>query len=236
LVNRMNQSKKGATAFKLAILWFAILILGSFWLTVRANSDPVGLAVVPQVPRAGQPIIATFKLNNPSSSELVTEYQFYANGQLLKEGVTTISPGSVKIYKYAYENPLQVGERLNFMVNTESELGNHERVVSSPPYPPQVWSSFVSFSSFSTLVMNSMSSMTYYQSTFGSNIGFNLGIIISIVLIALLIFLELSQPIVGSRTIAAFGQIRVGLSTVTWTLFIIFAGIVYTNLVMILSS
>ena len=232
----MDQNKNRAAIFKLAILWVAILLLGSFWLTVRGSSDPVSMVVIPQVPREGEPIIAILKLNNPSSDALVLGYQFYANGKLLKEGATTIAPGSSKTYKYAYENPLQMGEQLNFVVKTQSQLGNYEKVVSLPPYPPQVWSSFVSFASFSTSVMSSMSTITYYQSTFGSDMGLNVGIITSIVLIALLIFMELTQHVVGGRTVARLGRVRIRFSTITWILFIIFMGIVYTKVVMILSG
>ncbi len=71
---------------KIIIIWLAILLMGSFWLTARAGSDEVTLAVMPQVPREGEPIIATFKLNNPSSQAIETEYQFYTNGELMQEG------------------------------------------------------------------------------------------------------------------------------------------------------
>jgi hypothetical protein len=233
---KINQRNNRGTSYRLAILWLAILLLGSFWLTLRSYSNPVSLVVIPQSPREGEPIIATFKLNNPSSDALLTEYQFYANGKLLQEGTATIAPGSAKTYKYAYENPLQMGEQLNFLVKTQSERGNYEKLVSSPQYPPQVWSSFVSFASFSTSVMSSISTMTYYQSTFGGNMGLNLGIVVSVILIILLIFLEFSQPMVGGRQISVLGRMRVRFSTVTWILFIIFIGIVYTKVVMILSG
>ena len=231
----MAQSKNRGTHYKLAIVWLAILLLGSFWLTVRGTSEPVSLAVIPQAPRQGEPILATFKLNNPTSEMLVTNYQFYANGELLKEGAATIAPGSGKTYQYAYANPLKIGERLNFVVKTQSEQGNYEKVISSPPYPPQVWSSFISFASFSTSVMSSMSTMTYYQSTFGRDVGLNVGIIATIVLTILLIFLELSGPVVQGKTMA-LGSLRIRLSTTTWILSIIFMGIVFTKVMMILAT
>ena len=236
MMNMIAHSKNRGVMFKLAILWFAILLLVSFWLTVRDTSELVSMAVIPQAPREGEPVIVTFKLHNPSSHALLTEYQFYANGKLVKEGTTTVASNSVKAYKYAYENRLRMGEQLNFVVKTHSEWGDYEKAVSTPPYPPQVWSSFVSFASFSTSVMSSMSTMTYYQSTFGSDMGLNVGIIASIVLVALLIFLELSQPVVEGRTAVRVVRLRVRFSTVTWILFIIFMGIVYTKVVMLLSG
>ena len=232
----MNQSENRGTVFKLAILWLAILLVGSFWLTVRGSSDTVVLTVIPQAPREGEPILATFKLNNPLPHSLVAEYQFYANGELLKEGATTIAPTSSKSYQYAYANPLRLGEQLNFMVSTQSEPGNYERVISSPPYPPQVWSSFVSFASFSTSVMSSMSTMTYYQSTFSEDMGLNIGLLASFALLGLLIFLELTRASLQQRTVATLGRLRIRFSTVTWILLFIFLGMVYTKVVMILAT
>ena len=221
---------------KIIIIWLTILLVGSFWLTVRVGSDPVYLAVVPQVPREGEPIVATFKLNNPSSQAIKAEYQFYTNGELMKEGNATIPPGSSKLYQYAYKNPLPLGEQVNFMVKTESLRGSHEKVVSLPAYPPQIWSSFVSFASFSTSVMGFMSSMTYYEGTFGSDTGFNIGLLCTIVLIGLLIFLELTQPLLQKKTITILKRLRLRFSNITWILFIIFMGIVYTKVVMILAT
>ncbi len=232
----MKQNNNRGTTFKLAMVWVAIMLLGSFGLTVRGTSDPVSMTVIPQAPREGEPVIVTFKVNNPSPQAEVTRYQFYANGTLLNEGATTVAPESGKTYKYAYRNPLQMGEQFNFVVTTQSEQGNYEKVLSSPPYPPQVWSSFVSFATFSTSVMSSMSTMTYYQSTFGTEMVLNVGIIVSIVLIILLIFLELSQPAVEGKAVARLGRLRIRFSTVTWILFIIFMGMIYTKVVMILAG
>ena len=221
---------------KIIVIWLAILLMGSFWLTIRASSEPVSLAVVPEVPREGEPIIATFKLNNPSSQQINTDYQFYANGELIKEGATTLPPGASKLYQYTYENPLELGEQLNFVVETQSEQGNYEKSIASPPYPPQIWSSFVSFASFSTSVMSSMSTMTYYQSTFGNDMGLNVGLLAAAALLVLLVFLEFSKPVLQQRTVATLGRLRLRFNIVTWILFIIFMGMVYTKVAMILAT
>jgi len=81
-----------------------------------------------------------------------------------------------------------------------------------------------------------MSSMTYYQSTFGSQISLNLGLLFTIILATLLIFLELSQPLLQQRTVTVLGRLRLRFSTVTWILFIIFLGIFYTSVMMIIAS
>ncbi len=221
---------------KILIIWMAILLMSSFWLTALTDSDSVGLTAVPEVPREGEPVITTFKLNNPTSQPITTSYQFYANGELLTEGVATIPPGSSKLYQHVYKNPLELGEQINFMVKTQSEQGNYEKLVSLPPYPPQIWSSFVSFASFSTSVMSSMSTMTYYQSSFDSDIGFNFGLVAAIALLSLLIFLELTRSLIRQKTLATLGRLRIKFSTVTWILFIIFMGMFYTKIVMTLAS
>lgn len=232
----MEQRKDRGTAFKLAIIWLATLLLGSFYLSVRETSEPLSMTVIPQAPREGEPIMATFKLGNPTSEAVVTGYQFYANGKLLNDGVTTIDGATGKTYTYAYANPLQMGERLSFSVTIQSEQGDYERALSSPPYPPQVWSSFVSFASFSTSVMSSMSNMSYYRSTFGDNTVLNMGVIFAIVLLAALIFLELTHSMIEGRTIGVLGRLRVRYSTVTWILLIAFMGMVYSRTVMVLAT
>ena len=52
---------------KIALLWLAIMLMGSFWLTTRTSLDPVSLVVLPEAPKEGEPVVATIKLNNPSA-------------------------------------------------------------------------------------------------------------------------------------------------------------------------
>ena len=235
------EEKGKAFIYKITIVSLGILLLGSFWLSLKMAAEPVNLVIRPAVPREGEPVLATFKLNNPTSQALLTNYQFYVEDRLVAEGATTIAPVSEKTYEYAYENPLKLGEQLNFRVNSQSEYGNYERIVSLPPYPPQIWSSFTSFASFSTSVMSSMSTMAYYRSTFGGDIGLNVGIIVSLVLICLLIFMELSHPVVENnptlrnQAVTMLSRMRLRFSTVTWILLIISLGIVYTTVIAIIT-
>ena len=228
----MNNQR--SVRYRIVVIWMAILLMGSFWLTTRVNSEPVSLAVVPEVPREGEPVIAIFKLNNPTSQPVNTAYQFYVDGELVNEGAVTIPSGSSEVYQYAYKNHLELGEQFNFLVETQSERGDYDKLISSPPYQPQVWSSFVSFASFSSSLMSSMSSMTYYQIAFGRDIGLNVGLMISAVLLMLLIFLELARPSIQQNTVATLGRLRIRFGSVIWMLLIIFLGIVYTKVVMIL--
>jgi hypothetical protein len=232
----VEQNERRSIFFKLAILWLGILLMGSFWLSTGGASNPIVMAVLPQAPREGEPVIATFKLSNPTAEELVTSYRFYADGEIVREGTATLAPRSSKVYQYAYENSLPLGSQLNFVVETESELGSFSKYISTPPYPPQVWSSFVSFASFSTTIMGSMATMSYYQGSFGNDTGWNIGFIASAVLVALLIFLELPISPVRGSAVAALGRLKVRLSTVTWILLIIFVGMVYTKIALIITG
>ena len=233
----MERNQRKAMSLKLGILWLAIFLLASFWMTVRAASEPVSMTAMPQVPREGEPIVATFKLSNPLSHDLAMKYQFYADGQLLREGSTVLAPQSSGAYQYAYSSPVELGEQVNFVVRTQSELGDHEEIYSLPAYPPQVWSSFVSFASFSTSVMSSMSTMAYYQMAFSVyDVGFNTGFVVTGVLIILLIFVELTHPAVAGKVLARVGSLRLRFSLVSWLLFIIFMGTVYTRIVMVLTQ
>jgi hypothetical protein len=129
---------------KIIIVWLAIMVIGCFCLTTMAGSGPVAMAVIPEVPRAGEPIICTFKLNNPASVSRTIGFSFYANGELLQHGTSTLGPRTSKTYQYVYNNPLTLGEQVNFVVHAESECGTCEKIVSLPAYPPQIMTSFVS--------------------------------------------------------------------------------------------
>ena len=220
---------------KIIIVWFSIVLMSCFCLSTMTGHELVDMAVVPEVPRADEPIITTFKLNNPTSETALIDFSFYANGELIQEGTSMLASHSSKTYQYVYRNPLELGEQVNFVVKAESQGITCEKVVSLPAYPPQIMSSFVSFASFSTSVMGFMASSTYYDSSFGSlDEGLNVGLVISIVLIILLIFLELSEPVLTKGTHVVLGRLRMQYSTMTAILFFIFIGIVYTKIVMIL--
>ena len=84
-------------------------------------------------------------------------------------------------------------------------------------------------------MMNSMNSMTYYQNNFGTSTGFNVGLLSIMALVGLLVFLELTQPLLRKKTITILGRLRIRFSVVTWILFIIFMGVTYTKIVMVLT-
>jgi hypothetical protein len=220
--------------FKTAIVWLCIFLLITFLVSARSASDTVTLSVIPEVPRTGEPVVTTFNLNNPHDNPVTTSYELYVNGRLLQSGSTTIAPQSSSRYQYAYDNPLERGEQANFVLKTSSTNGTIDKMVSLPAYPPQLMSSFVSFAAFSTSVMSSMISMEYYDETFGAASKPITGIIIAIVLIVLLLFLELTQAITAGKKRTTLGSYRASLANVATILFIIFVGMVFAQVVMII--
>lgn len=233
---KMIESRK-SVYFKIAIVALAIVLIGSFWLSARLSAEPVSLAVNTTFPKGGgEPMLVTFKLNNPTPLALPTSYEFFANGQLLARGDTVIPGASAETHQYAYRNALNIGEQVSFVVRSQSALGGTEKALSLPSYPPQVLSSIVSISSIATSEVGAMNSIAYYQSAFGDRSHLNLSFITALILITLLIFMELTQPVIRDRTIACLGRLRIRFSTLSWILLVIFLGIVYTRVILIITS
>ena len=230
--------------YKSLMLWFIILVLASFAASLQTKFDNVGIQVTPEVLRKGDPVKVTFYINNPSDKVAGTDYTLFANGNALMSGRTELSPNSGKQFQYVYNNPLKLGEQVTFSAITESGDEVNQDSVSIPSFPPQVWSSFVSFASFSTSVMSSssaissmsMSSMGYYNNAFGTNKALNVGLIFSIVLIILLIFLELSEPLLAEKSIPLLGNLRIRFSRLSGVLFVIFVGMVFTQVALIIGG
>ncbi len=240
----MTERAGNKIILKLAMVWLGIILLGAFWLTVRATASPVSITVLPETPRRGEPIIVTFQLNNPHPASQVISYQFLSGDKLVKEGQAPLDPLSSMSFRYTYPSPVNIGERVSFTVrSSENGTDNSEKTVTVPPFPPQVASSFVAFASFSTTVMSSMATAPYYKSSFaGTATALNTGLVISVFLILLLIFLELAGAasedagsVQGGRAML-LQRFRLQFSTLTWILLIIFIAMVFTKIAMVLSA
>ena len=233
-MNRPKSSQYRGLVLKIGITWLCIFLLAGFLIAMRSNANPITMSIIPEVPKAGEPIVATFSLSNSTDAPSTTSYQLYVNGKLVESGSIAIAPQTSSKHQYAYANPLERGEQVNFVLKTSSDSSSFVKAVSLPAYPPQLMSSFVSFAAFSTSVMSSMMSMEYFTNISGTTSGINTGIIISVILIALLIFLELTQAITAGKGGTILGRYRLGLGNMTTVLFIIFVGMVFTRVVMIL--
>lgn len=232
----MEQRQQALLKFKLFVIWSAIVLCGGFLFALQSNSSCATLSVLPEAPREGEPVIVNYILKNPLPFSSPINYEFYINGQCVQGGSLMMEPLSSVKYKISNLKAPELGKQVNFLLKTKTTWGEHEKRVSLPCYPPQIYSSFTSFASFSTSVMSFMTSAPYYENTFGTNQGLNVGLICSLVLIALLIFLELSEPIVRDTGIHSLISLRLRFSMVTWILLTIFIGMVFTKVVMILTN
>jgi hypothetical protein len=221
---------------KIGIVWLCILVLAGFLIARGPAGNSTNLSIIPVVPQTGEPIVATINIPNPSNDTLTTDYELYVNGLFVQSGTTSTSPQSSTQIQYAYRHTLERGEQINFVLHTVSNSISLENQVSLPPYPPHIMSSLVSMAAFSTSVMSSLVSMQYFNDTFGTTSSINAGIIFSIVLIILLIFLELTQTVRASNKATVLSRYRFGFTNVSAILFIIFIGMVFTKIVMILAT
>jgi hypothetical protein len=232
----MRASQNKGLILKIAVVWLGICLLGGFLIATGSAANPITMTVIPEVPKIGEPIVATFRIANPTSEPLTTHYQLYINGQLVESGTTSVAPQASAKYQYAYRNSLERGEQVSFLLKTSSSNGNFDKIVSLPAYPSQLMSSFVSFAAFSTSVMSSMMSMEYFNNTFGTTSRINTGVIVVLILAALLIFLELSQSIAVTRGDGIISKYRASFTILTTILFIIFFGMIFTRVVLILAT
>ncbi len=235
----MTDSRERQLKFRVAIIWLVIVLLGTFYLTTLRSHDLASLAVVPEVPKLGQPVIVTFKLNNSAAAASTNDYQLFMDGKLLKSGTAILSPDTSKQYEYIYPSNLPVGTNASFLLRVHGSNGDYERMATTPPFQPQLASSFVSFAAFSTTMMTSMASAAYYKSSFQQSTYVNIGLVCSLVLICLLIFLELfqaaaSDPVSGGTVSRKIHRLAFDVGPLTWILLVIFIAMVYTKVIMIL--
>lgn len=237
-----KEIKQRGLFFKIVLLGFVILILASFAASLQSRSDSISIQAMPEAPRLGEPIVVTFYLNNPSATEASTHYDLYANGEVVMSGTTDLAPKAGRQFQYVYSNPLNTGEQVTFVAKTQSDSGEAIKSLSVPAVHPALMSSFVSFATFASSVLSSSSaktdsinSMAYYDKSFVTSNALNVGLIFSILLIALLIYLELSEPFAGKRQ-SAIGNLRIRFSRLSSVLFIIFVGMVLTQIALIVGE
>jgi hypothetical protein len=223
---------------KILILAMAIFFLTACVASFSSVSKPVKLYVFPEVPQEGEPIVVTFSMKNYALIDSPYTYTLYANGEEVMSGKTIVSPLATKKYQYAYVNDLEVGEKVSFVVKVTSKGKTYEEVVTAPPYHPYVWSSFVSFAAFSTSMSSttttmSITSMAYYQTSFGVKKVINVGAIFAVILVSILIHVEVTEPF-HNNMLNILGRVRRRFSKLSAILFIIFITMMFSNVIMII--
>lgn len=229
-------TQKSGYFSKILVTWFAVIVLASLLVSVHNAADPVSVSVFPEVPVEGEPLLVTFNLKNPALQATDASYQLYANGELVMEGSSALAPLATKNYQYTYVNPLELGEQITFDVRATVDGVIYDEYVSLPAYPPQVWSSFVSFATFSMSATDYMTTMAYYDQEIAGGSALNVGVIFSIVLIGLLIYLELSESGKSNKSLGILGGLRIRMSRLSGVLFVIFVGMVFTQIALIIGK
>ena len=56
---------------KIGITWLCTLLLAGFLIAAGSSARPVTMSILPEVPKTGEPVVATFNLNNPSDARPV---------------------------------------------------------------------------------------------------------------------------------------------------------------------
>jgi len=220
-------------AFKLLFVWGAVLFGACLLYTLAQPQHGVSLALFPEVPRQGAPVLAVVSFENREAAAKRVAYRLFLNGELLDHGSISLAPGTSATSSYTFKNRLPDGEPVCLAVSGSSGGRAFTGSVSNPVYPPRVWSSFMSFAAFSTTVMTFMTSAGNYEASFAGNQGLNTGLLCSVVLILSLIFLELSEPVQAGRGKIMLLRTRIG--ALTWILLVIFLGMVFTRVAMILA-
>ncbi|MBI4499099.1 MAG: hypothetical protein HY689_14515 [Chloroflexi bacterium] len=141
---------------KILVVWLILLPVPGAWYSLDLAAEPLDMTMVPHVPQPGAATTVTSTIENLAGYDHPTTYWFYVDGALLAEGVASLSSVETKRLQYLHRPPAAYGDRASFALRTETGDREHMHVLATVPYPPEVWSSFVSFASFSTTVMSSM--------------------------------------------------------------------------------
>ncbi len=237
-----NVMKQRTLLFKIAVLGFVIIILSSFGASLQSQEEPLNIKAVPMAPKLGEPLSVTVSLSNPSDTSSDTHYALFANDQQVMSGIATLAPKESRKLKYIY-NSLEPGDQVTFVAKTQSKGVESIKYFKVPPVPPNALSSFVSFATFATSVLssssatgsNSINSMAYYDKSFVSSNALNVGLVFSILLIVLLIYMELSEPLTRQQQ-GAMWNLRTRFSRLSSVLFIIFIGMVLTQIALIVGG
>lgn len=175
------------------IVLLALLLLA--WVQGAQMLDrPLSGTVTPSAPRAGDPVVARYVINNPLPYASRVEWLLYVNGRVALEESRLLAAQSSHRLEYVLRHAPEAGQQTVFDLRVKADAGHWEQVLAAPPYGPQVISSIASFASFASLSSSAMSFIAtreYYQGSFDSGY-FNMGLIVALVLLAVLVFMEIT--------------------------------------------
>ncbi|MEW6034658.1 MAG: hypothetical protein AB1603_07370 [Chloroflexota bacterium] len=237
----MSQQGRRGLILRIAMVWLGLLLLAGFGLGLERIGGPLEGTVFPQVPRQGEPVVVRFELENPLSHASWVEYRLYADGELVLDGRRLLPALSSQHLEYVRRSEVGLQRQEVFVLRTNTGWGRYDSVLATPPYPPQVMSSIASFASFASFSFSSSSSFSatsvlvtreYYEGSFGVS-GANIGLLLSLVLLAMLLLLEMVGPARGKDTVTVLGRLRLNFGWLSTVLLLIFLGMVFTRVMLI---
>jgi len=227
-----NRRRRNVGAGVLVICAFTALI-GVFAISAgRAGQNTPRLTCLPIVPREGQPLILRLTLRNIGLHDEDYTFAIHVNGEVVAEGRALIPAQSSKDISYVSPVDIPVGQSLRIYAEAQGSgsTERYEEHVQIPPCPPEIWSSFSSFSSFAT-------SFSFYTSfaVEGLILGpLNVGAVLTMALLGVLVFLQVSDPswrTLGLKTLS----LRTRYGWLAVVLLAIFAAMVFTRIILIIT-
>lgn len=240
-----------SVALGFVILFLSILLLNSF----GQQSGTLSLKYFPIVTRENEPFVVTALLNNLAAEPQTYGVRIFADGVQVLAGECRLDAFSSQSFTITRAAP-KLGSAVRVYaeaVNVETGARTSELVLI-PQSPPEAWSSFVAFSAFatslvstSTSVATTPSSMRYYLLTLGASgpqaldlvstivSPISVGLTVSLTLIGLLMFMEFTDPAFG-KTGRRLMQLRSRYGLFAMSLLLIFLGLVFARVVMIIAG
>jgi len=217
---------------RLAMLWIVIALL--ILLIGSTTTKTITVHYFPVFPVEGDPLFIKVNLRNPKPYSCRFKVAVYSDGVKITDSMIVIPGNGMEELEFVTpaKDLLGTSQRIYVEAYNMDSNDKYEASIMIPPYPPEIFSSFVSFASFSSTVMSYLTTFAYYQETMISK-GINVGLVISFALIGLLIFQELSDPAYGivDRRIL---ELRERYGKQVAILLIVFFGMVLTKIILIL--
>lgn len=222
--------------YRIAALWALALSLLMFYQAVSGNI--IGVSYFPAFPRCDEPVQVTVRISNPDPEPKLLAVKVYVNGLAAAEWLAHVDSGSAREYRIVEISRLGVGGSIRVHVEALDVRSGvvYSRSAMIPPFPPETFSSFISFASFSSTLMGYMTTLSYYTTTVAvvtPTEGVNAGLVLSLTLIGLLVFMELTDPAYG-RIGERLTYLRRSFAREAIVLLIVFLAMVATKIVFIL--
>ncbi|MEM2868752.1 MAG: hypothetical protein QXR84_09780 [Candidatus Bathyarchaeia archaeon] len=221
--------------YRIVVLWALVLSLILFYQGVGGNV--IGIDYFPSFPRLGEPVQITVRLVNSDPEPRLMSVRVYVDGLAVADWLAYIDGGSVKEYRVVGPSRFDVGGSIRVYAEALDVKSGavYSRSAMVPPFPPEAFTSFISFASFSSTLMGYMTTLSYYTTTMAAITpaeGVNAGLILSLTLIGLLVFMELTDPAYGKMG-ERITHLRRNFTREAIILLIVFLAMVATKIIFI---